>query len=38
MSSDLFDALTVALIVTIFSSLLTPTLVWLFKVPAEVKE
>jgi hypothetical protein len=30
MSSDLFDALTVALVVTIFSCLLTPTLVWLF--------
>jgi hypothetical protein len=30
MSSDLFDALTVSLIVTVFSCLMSPTLVWLF--------
>lgn len=30
MSSDLFDALTVALVVTVFSCLVSPTLVWLF--------
>jgi hypothetical protein len=30
MSSDLMDALTVALIVTVFSCLMSPALVWLF--------